>query len=331
MQRCALHRTTMQAPPAAAAATAADLGTATRGEVPILHQSVNGRPLIYLDNAATSQKPRAVLAAMEEYYEGYNSNVHRGVHALSARATAEYEAAREKVARFIGAASPEEVSHRGQGIAVLAVQGLQEGRQLWSGTACCCRYGQLPPAGYFALLYLSTSTFPCPSSSAVQVVYTRNATEAINLVANTWGAAHLQEGDEVVLSVAEHHSNIVPWQLLAQRKGLVLKFVELTGSEEVDVEQLAALVGPRTRLISLVHVSNMLGCVLPVPKVVELARSVGAKLLLDCCQSGAWVEAVGPGWGAGGFEAAGLDAGVGIAGYSHAAAPLPQCPTCRWT
>ena len=212
----------------AAAAAAADLGTATRADFPILHQSVNERPLMYLDNAATSQKPRQVLQTMDEYYGegGYNSNVHRGVHALSARATAAYEAAREKIAGFINASSPQEI------------------------------------------------------------VYTRNATEAINLVANTWGAAQLREGDEVVLSVAEHHSNIVPWQLLAQRRGLVLKFAELTGSEEVDLEKLAALITPRTRLVSLVHVSNMLGCVLPTQRVAEMAHGVGAKLLLDCCQSG---------------------------------------------
>jgi cysteine desulfurase/selenocysteine lyase len=201
----------------------------TRTDFPILHQSVNERPLVYLDNAATSQKPLQVLRAMDEYYGegGYNSNVHRGVHALSARATTAYEDARAKVARFINASSPQEI------------------------------------------------------------VYTRNATEAINLVANTWGAANLHQGDEIVLSVAEHHSNIVPWQLLAQRQGLVLKFVELSGTEELDLAQLATLITPRTRLVSLVHVSNMLGCVLPAQRVAEMAHAVGAKLLLDCCQSGA--------------------------------------------
>jgi cysteine desulfurase/selenocysteine lyase len=198
-----------------------------RAEFPILAQEVNGRPLVYLDNAATSQKPAEVLAAMEGYYGagGYNSNVHRGVHALSARATTAYEAAREKVARFVNAASPQEI------------------------------------------------------------VYTRNATEAINLVASSWGGSALREGDEVVLSVAEHHSNLVPWQLLAQRRGLVLKFVGLTESEELDLEQLAGLITPRTRLVSLVHVSNMLGCVLPTQRAAELAHAAGAKLLLDCCQS----------------------------------------------
>ena len=139
------------------------MGEATRGDFPILHQEVHGRPLVYLDNAATSQKPRAVLDALAGYYAGYNSNVHRGVHALSARATSEYELAREKVAALINA------------------------------------------------------------GSAREVVYTRNATEAINLVASTWGAATLKAGDEIVLSVAEHHSNLVPWQLLAQRTGAVLK------------------------------------------------------------------------------------------------------------
>ena len=139
------------------------MGEATRGDFPILHQEVHGRPLVYLDNAATSQKPRAVLDALAGYYAGYNSNVHRGVHALSARATTEYELAREKVAALINA------------------------------------------------------------GSAREVVYTRNASEAINLVANTWGAATLKPGDEIVLSVAEHHSNLVPWQLLAQRTGAVLK------------------------------------------------------------------------------------------------------------
>ena len=148
------------APPAS---SPKDLGSATRADFPILHQNVNGRPLVYLDNAATSHKPRAVIEAMSGYYEQYNSNVHRGVHALSARATSEYELAREKIARFVNAGSPQEI------------------------------------------------------------VYTRNASEAINLVAASWGGANLRPGDEVVLSVAEHHSNIVPWQLLAQRTGAVLK------------------------------------------------------------------------------------------------------------
>ena len=142
----------------------------------MLHQQVHGRPLVYLDNAATSQKPRAVLDAMTRYYEEINSNVHRGVHHLSARATDEYEAARRKVAAFVNAASDREI------------------------------------------------------------VFTRNASEAINLVAYTWGLANLKEGDEVVLSVAEHHSNLVPWQLVAAKTGAVLKHVGLTPQQELDMD-----------------------------------------------------------------------------------------------
>lgn len=185
---------------------------------------MHGKKLVYLDNAATSQKPEVVINAMSDYYRQYNSNVHRGVHALSARATTEYENSRQKVASFINAESPE------------------------------------------------------------NIVFTRNATEAINLVANTWGST-LQEGDEIILSVAEHHSNIVPWQLLAERKGLVLKFVQLTNSQELDMNHLADLLTSRTKLISLVHMSNALGCRLPVDIVVQLADKVGARVLLDACQS----------------------------------------------
>lgn len=151
--------------------------------------------------------------------------MHRGVHALSARATAAYEEARSKVAAFVGAASPEEI------------------------------------------------------------VFTRGATEAINLVANTWGASTLGPGDEIVVSVAEHHSNIVPWQMLAQRTGAVVKHVGLTSTQEIDVVALREAVTPRTRLVSLVHVSNALGCTLPVDEVVGIAKAVGARILLDACQS----------------------------------------------
>jgi cysteine desulfurase/selenocysteine lyase len=193
----------------------------------VLHQTVHDRPLVYLDSAATSQKPRAVLDAMDDYYTRYNSNVHRGVHHLSALATAGYEGARAKVARFINAPTDREI------------------------------------------------------------VFTRNASEAINLVAYTWGLANLKPGDEVVLSVAEHHSNLVPWQLVAARTGAVLRFVRLTtdGTQELDVASLDDLVTPRTKLVALVHVSNMLGCVLDVERVVAAARRVGARVLLDACQS----------------------------------------------
>lgn len=166
-----------------------------------------------------------MIEAMTDYYQQYNSNVHRGVHALSARATTEYEDARVKVARFVNAASPE------------------------------------------------------------NIVFTRNATEAINLVANTWGASALEAGDEVILSVAEHHSNIVPWQLLAEKKGIVLKFVRLDENQELDMNHLEDLTTERTKLISLVHISNMLGCHLPVDTVVRIARKSNARVLLDACQS----------------------------------------------
>ena len=202
------------------------LGEALRADFPILaEQGADGAPLAYLDNAATSQKPVAVLRAMDAYYHRQNSNVHRGVHTLAARATEAYERARAQVAAFVGAASDREI------------------------------------------------------------VFTRNASEAINLVAHTWGEANVGPGDEIVLSVAEHHSNLVPWQLLAERKGAVLKFVGLTASEELDLEQLADLVGPRTKLVALGHVSNTLGGVLDVGEVVRVARAHGAKVLLDACQS----------------------------------------------
>ena len=207
-------------------AIATSLGELVRADFPILHQKVHGKPLVYLDNAATSQKPKLVIEKLDDYYKVYNSNVHRGVHALSARATAEYEEARQKVAKFINAASPEEI------------------------------------------------------------VFTRGATEAINLVANTWGLSTLQPGDEILISVTEHHSNIGPWQLIAARTGAVLKHVPLTAdTQEIDIAKLKELVNSKTRLIALVHVSNALGCVLPVSEVIDAARSVGAKVLLDACQS----------------------------------------------
>jgi cysteine desulfurase/selenocysteine lyase len=201
------------------------LGEITKGDFPILDQEVNGYKLVYLDNAATSQKPAAVLKALQGYYEGYNANVHRGVHALSARATDEYEAARRKVAEFINAPSDRDV------------------------------------------------------------VFTRNASEAINLVANTWGLTNLKEGDEIVLSVAEHHSNIVPWQLVAQKTGAVLRFVELTSEETLDLEQLKGFLNERTKLVSTFHVSNVLGCINPIEDIVKWSHAVGAKVLIDACQS----------------------------------------------
>ena len=205
--------------------TEESLGVKLRSDFPILHQEIHGHPLIYFDNAATSQKPQTVLDVLRHYYERDNANVHRGVHTLSNRATESYEQAREKIARFINARSHQEV------------------------------------------------------------VYTRNASEAINLVAYTWGLDQLQPGDEVVLSVMEHHSNLIPWQLIAQKTGAVLKFINLTHSGELDVDHYQSLLGNRTRLVSVVHVSNTLGCVNPVAEIVNLAHGYGARVLIDACQS----------------------------------------------
>ncbi|MGD1952693.1 MAG: aminotransferase class V-fold PLP-dependent enzyme, partial [Leptolyngbyaceae cyanobacterium] len=175
------------------------LADEVRSDFPILDQTVNGKPLVYFDNAATSQKPQVVLNALVDYYNQDNANVHRGVHTLSARATAAYEATRDKVAAFIGAASRDEI------------------------------------------------------------VFTRNASEAINLVAYAWGLNNLKAGEEVILSVMEHHSNLVPWQLVAQRTGAVLKHVQLTETQEFDFEHFQELLCDRTKLVAINHISNTLG------------------------------------------------------------------------
>ncbi|WP_017297934.1 SufS family cysteine desulfurase [Nodosilinea nodulosa] len=201
------------------------LAAKVRADFPILHQDVNGHPLVYLDNAATSQKPQAVLEALQHYYRHDNANVHRGVHNLSARATESYEGARDKVAAFVQA------------------------------------------------------------TSRNQIVFTRNASEAINLVAYAWGMTQLQAGDEIILSVMEHHSNLVPWQFVAQRTGAVLKFVGLTADQSFDLDQYRALVNDRTRLVAVNHVSNTLGCINPVAEIIDIAHASGAKVLIDGCQS----------------------------------------------
>ncbi|MBE9032006.1 SufS family cysteine desulfurase [filamentous cyanobacterium LEGE 11480] len=201
------------------------LALLTRQDFPILNQEVHGKPLVYLDNAATSQKPTQMLDALRHYYECDNANVHRGVHSLSARATDAYEGARDKVQKFINAAHREEI------------------------------------------------------------VYTRNASEAINLVAYSWGWANLKQGDEIILTVMEHHSNFVPWQMIAQRTGAVIKHVRLTETGEFDFEHFQSLLGDRTRLVSVVHVSNTLGCINPVKAIAAEAHKWGAKVLIDGCQS----------------------------------------------
>ncbi|KOP25686.1 cysteine desulfurase [Hapalosiphon sp. MRB220] len=201
------------------------LADQVRLDFPILQQEVNDKPLVYFDNAATSQKPLFVLNTLRDYYEQYNANVHRGVHTLSAKATDAYEGARDKVAAFVNAKSRQEI------------------------------------------------------------VFTRNATEAINLVAYSWGMNNLQPGDEIILSVMEHHSNIVPWQFVAAKTGAVLKYVELTPEETFDLAHFQTLLSPKTKLVSVVHVSNTLGCINPVTEICTLAHQSGAKVLIDACQS----------------------------------------------
>lgn len=206
-------------------ATEKPIALTVRADFPVLNQEVNGKPLVYLDNAATSQKPIAVLNALRYYYEHDNANVHRGAHTLSSRATDAYEGARDKIAAFINAASRDEI------------------------------------------------------------IYTRNASEAINLVAYSWGMNNLQPGDEIILTVMEHHSNLVPWQFVAQKTGAVLKFVQLTDTQEFDFEQFKSLLSDKTKIVSVVHVSNTLGCINPVKEICVEAHRYGAKVLLDACQS----------------------------------------------
>ena len=196
-----------------------------RDDFPILSRTVHGKPLVYLDNAATSQKPRAVIQALTEYYETYNSNVHRGVHTLSMEATDRYEEAREKVARFINAETPE------------------------------------------------------------SIIWTRNATESINLVAHSWAESNISEGDEIVVTRLEHHSNLVPWQRIAARNGAVLRFLELTEDGAVDMVGAASVINAKTKLLAVTHVSNSLGTVVPVKELAGMARSVGAAVLVDGAQS----------------------------------------------
>ena len=195
-----------------------------RREFPTLEQSINGRPLVYLDNAATSQKPRVVLDALQAYYENDNSNVHRGIHELSRRATVAYEESRAKVAGWVGAAEPSEI------------------------------------------------------------IWTRGTTEAINLVSTAWGLDNVGEGDEILISVLEHHSNIIPWQLLARRTGAVIKYIELDEQGRWILDELPRLLTDRTKVVAISHVSNALGTVNPVKRVAAAAHEVGALVLVDGAQ-----------------------------------------------
>lgn len=205
--------------------TAASLDIATiREQFPILSREVHGRPLVYLDNAATTQKPQSVIDALSSYYSTMNANIHRGLHTLAEEATDAYEHVRKQVAAFIGASS-----HR-------------------------------------------------------EVVFTRNTTESLNLLAYTLGA-RLKPGDEIVLSAAEHHSNLVPWQLVTQRTGAVLRFIELNEDQQIDIDTARAAINANTRIVSIVHMSNVLGSIAPVAEISEMARSVGATMIADAAQS----------------------------------------------
>jgi cysteine desulfurase/selenocysteine lyase len=197
-----------------------------RAEFPILSREIKpGVPLIYFDSAATSQKPLAVIDAMDEYYRNYNANIHRGVHTLAEEATAAYEAAREKVAHFIGA------------------------------------------------------------SRANEIVFTRNTTESINLVAYTWARANLNKGDLVILTEMEHHSNLVPWQMLAAEKGIRLEFIPVTETGELNLSVYAELLNQSPKLVSFTHFSNVLGTINPVKEMAAKAHQAGAMVLVDGAQS----------------------------------------------
>ncbi len=209
--------------------TAASNGTpldtaAVRAQFPILAREVHGHPLVYLDNAATTQKPQSVIDALTSYYSTMNANIHRGLHTLAEEATGAYEDVRKQVAEFIGA------------------------------------------------------------SSYREIVFTRNTTESLNLLAYTLGA-RLRPGDEIVLTAAEHHSNLVPWQLVTQRTGAVLRFIELNDDQQIDVDTARAAINANTRIVSIVHMSNVLGSIAPVAEISEMARSVGAAMIVDAAQS----------------------------------------------
>jgi cysteine desulfurase / selenocysteine lyase len=196
-----------------------------RADFPILHQQVNGQPLVYLDNAATTQKPNAVIDAISDYYRHDNSNVHRGAHALADRATVKFEAARTKVAEFINA------------------------------------------------------------PSATQIIWTRGTTESINLVAASWGRANLKTGDRILVSAMEHHSNIVPWQLIAQATGAVVEVIPVDATGTINMLAFDAMLDARVKMVAVGHVSNAMGTIHPIEKIITLTHAVGARILIDGAQA----------------------------------------------
>jgi len=213
-----------QLPSALAAARAFDVER-VRKDFPILHRTVNGKPLIYLDNAATSQKPQVVIDAITRYYETENANIHRGVHYLSQRATEDYEAARQTIRSYLNA------------------------------------------------------------SAAHEIIFVRGATEGINLVAQTYGRRHVGAGDEVLITAMEHHSNIVPWQLLCEEKGAKLRVAPINDDGELIVDEFEKLLSARTRIVAIPHVSNALGTIVPIRRIVEIAHARNIPVLVDGAQA----------------------------------------------
>ena len=196
-----------------------------RNDFPILKRIIDGKPLVYLDNAATSQKPQAVIDTLTTYYQTTNANIHRGIYKISEESTAAYEQVRSVVANFIGAKEPE------------------------------------------------------------SIIFTRNTTESINLIAYAWGRANIQAGDEIVLTEMEHHSNIVPWQILAEERDATIKYIPINAAGGLDLSNLNTLINKKTKLVSFVHMSNVLGTINPTEEIVERAHKVGAIVILDAAQS----------------------------------------------
>ncbi|GHN02839.1 cysteine desulfurase [Cytophagales bacterium WSM2-2] len=201
-----------------------------REQFPVLHQKVNGKPLIYFDNAATNQKPRQVIEALVNYYQGYNANIHRGIHTLAEKATKAFEETRLAMQQFINAKSHEEV------------------------------------------------------------IFTRGVTESINLVASSYGRAFLKENDEVIISGLEHHSNIVPWQIICEEKKAKLRIIPITEIGEMDIDAYRKLLSPKTKIVAVNHASNSLGTINPVKEIIDLAHKVGAVVLIDGAQAAAHLE-----------------------------------------
>lgn len=196
-----------------------------RADFPVLQQQVNGKPLVYLDNAATAQKPKQVIDTLATYYQEYNANIHRGVHTLSEKGTAVYEAAREKVKTFLNAESTKEI------------------------------------------------------------IFVRGATEAINLVAQSFGRNNISAGDEIIITELEHHSNIVPWQMLCEQTGATLRYIPINDAGELILEEYEKIINKNTRIVAVGHISNALGTINPIKKIIDMAHAVGAKVLIDGAQA----------------------------------------------